>query len=150
RHYCCIGEVEQPQRAVTEADVVLAVGCRLHHDVRRRSPILPKAARLIQLNLEPEMIGMKYPVDAAIVADPKTGIRSLIQAIVADRSPLPLQRVEERRRRLIEGHARLLGQLAEWGKRGWGSHPMMSWQVVQEIEQVAGHDAVIVSELTTV
>ena len=50
------------------ADAMLAVGCRFTEvltDWRR----MPVPSRLVQIDLDPEQIGMNYPVAVGIVAD---------------------------------------------------------------------------------
>jgi benzoylformate decarboxylase len=149
RHYCCVNEIRRGNPFVNTADVVLAVGSRLHHDPARIRPMYPESAALIYLNLEPEMIAMKYPADVAIMADPRSGLRTLTEQVRANMNNSTSSMVELRRKRLRDDNARAQAELHELGRRGWGSFPMKSWQVAQEIEKVAGNDAIILSELAT-
>ena len=62
------------------ADAVLAVGCRFTEvmtDWRRMTP--PK--NLIQIDLDPEQIGMNHPVVVGIVADARTALEALVTAL---------------------------------------------------------------------
>jgi acetolactate synthase I/II/III large subunit len=62
------------------ADVMLAVGCRFTEvltDWRR----MTVPSRLVQIDLDPEQIGMNFPVIAGIVADAKAACRALLQAL---------------------------------------------------------------------
>jgi len=66
--------------ALPHADVMLAVGCRFTEVFTdwRRMPV-PKT--LIQIDLDPEQIGMNHPVVAGIVADAKAALRALLTMI---------------------------------------------------------------------
>jgi thiamine pyrophosphate-dependent acetolactate synthase large subunit-like protein len=62
------------------ADLVLAIGCRFTEvmtDWRRIS--VPK--NLIQIDLDPEQIGMNHPVVVGIVADARTALNALVSAL---------------------------------------------------------------------
>ncbi len=66
--------------ALPHADVMLAVGCRFTEvftDWRRMT--VPKT--LIQIDLEPEQIGMNHPVAVGIVGDAKAALRALLTLI---------------------------------------------------------------------
>ena len=74
------------RRAVLpHADVMLAVGCRFTEvltDWRR----MPVPSRIVQIDLDPEQIGMNYPVVVGIVADAEAACRALFDgpAIIDD------------------------------------------------------------------
>jgi acetolactate synthase-1/2/3 large subunit len=64
------------------ADLMLAVGCRFTEvltDWRR----LPIPDRLIQIDLDPDQIGMNYPVVVGITADARAACRALLDALPA-------------------------------------------------------------------
>jgi acetolactate synthase I/II/III large subunit len=66
--------------ALASADLMLAVGCRFTEvmtDWRRL--VVPK--NLIQIDIDPEQIGMNYPVTAGIVADAKAAVRAILAAL---------------------------------------------------------------------
>jgi acetolactate synthase-1/2/3 large subunit len=66
------------------ADVMLAIGCRFTEvmtDWRRLQ--FPKT--LIQIDLDPEQIGMNHPVAVGIVADAKAALEAIISAVSPDR-----------------------------------------------------------------
>lgn len=82
-----LGHARSPRAraALAHADVMLAVGCRFTEvltDWRR----MTVPSRLVQIDLDPEQIGMNYPVVAGIVADADTACRALLEAL-ADSSP---------------------------------------------------------------
>jgi acetolactate synthase I/II/III large subunit len=70
--------------ALAHADLMLAVGCRFTEvmtDWRRMN--IPK--NLIQIDIDPDQIGMNYPVTAGIVADAKAAATALLAALKAPR-----------------------------------------------------------------
>jgi acetolactate synthase-1/2/3 large subunit len=72
--------------ALAHADLMLAVGCRFTEvltDWRR----MTVPARLIQIDLDPEQIGMNYPVEAGIVADADAACRALVDALASRGRP---------------------------------------------------------------
>jgi acetolactate synthase-1/2/3 large subunit len=74
------------QAALPHADVMLAVGCRFTEvltDWRRMT--IP--SRLIQIDLDPEQIGMNYAVVAGVVADANAACRALIEALPSSTTP---------------------------------------------------------------
>ena len=82
RHPISLGHARstRARAALPHADVMLAVGCRFTEvltDWRRMS--VP--ARLIQVDLDPEQIGMNFPVVAGIVADADAACRALVEAL---------------------------------------------------------------------
>jgi acetolactate synthase I/II/III large subunit len=72
--------------ALPHADAMLAVGCRFTEvltDWRRMS--VP--SRLLQIDLDPEQIGMNFPVVVGIVADADAACRALLHALPGARGP---------------------------------------------------------------
>lgn len=70
--------------AVAQADAMLAVGCRFTEvmtDWRR----MPVPADLVQIDLDPDQIGMNHPVKVGIVADAAPALQALCEALPADR-----------------------------------------------------------------
>jgi acetolactate synthase-1/2/3 large subunit len=67
---------------------MLAVGCRFTEVLTdwRRMSVPP---RLVQIDLDPEQIGMNFPVVAGIVADADAACRALLEAMPPARVPEP-------------------------------------------------------------
>lgn len=146
-HECALGDFYPTHPDVQAADVVLGVGCRLHHQVHRApEPLLPRSAKLVHVNLEPELIGMTTAVDAAIVADPRSALRALIAGV---RGQLDSTVVERRRAERRERNAAQRAAVTRWGRQGWDDAPIKSWRIVQELDEVVGAEAVFVAELTS-
>jgi acetolactate synthase-1/2/3 large subunit len=74
------GRSARARTALSRADAMLAVGCRFTEvftDWRRMS--IPEA--LVQIDLDPEQIGVNYPVAVGIVADARAAIAMLRQEL---------------------------------------------------------------------
>jgi acetolactate synthase-1/2/3 large subunit len=73
------------RHVLPHADAMLAVGCRFTELMTdwRRMPV-PKS--LIQIDLDPEQIGMNYPVAVGIVADARAALGALVSALPPPRA----------------------------------------------------------------
>jgi acetolactate synthase-1/2/3 large subunit len=82
RHPLSLGHARsaRARAALPHADVMLAVGCRFTEvltDWRR----MKVPDRLVQIDLDPEQIGMNFPAVAGIVADADAACRALLHAL---------------------------------------------------------------------
>jgi thiamine pyrophosphate-dependent acetolactate synthase large subunit-like protein len=69
--------------ALRHADAMIALGCRfteLLTDWRR----MPIPEDLVQIDLDPEQIGMNHPVRLGIVADARTAVQAIVAALPPD------------------------------------------------------------------
>lgn len=74
------------------ADVVLLVGGRLGDvDFWGQPPYWgePGAQKLIQIDIEPQVVGLNRPVDVALIGDAKATLRALIEAVKQLTAPIP-------------------------------------------------------------
>ena len=84
RHPRSLGHARSTRAAhvLPHADVMLAVGCRFTEvmtDWRRMT--IPR--KLIQVDLDPEQIGMNYPVSVGLVADARLAVEAICDALPA-------------------------------------------------------------------
>jgi thiamine pyrophosphate-dependent acetolactate synthase large subunit-like protein len=82
RHALSLGHARSSRgrHALQHADAMLAVGCRFTEvmtDWRRM--VVPRM--LIQIDLDPEQIGMNHPVAVGIVADARAALSALVTAV---------------------------------------------------------------------
>lgn len=78
------GAHEAAERAVREADVVLALGCRL--SIPPWNPVLEDAA-LIQVDVDPEELGAAYAPSAALCGDAEATARALLNGMPEESGP---------------------------------------------------------------
>ena len=59
---------------------MLAVGCRFT-EILTEGWRMPVPANLVQIDVDPEQIGMNYPVAVGIVADARSALAALLDAL---------------------------------------------------------------------
>ncbi|MFQ5698548.1 MAG: thiamine pyrophosphate-binding protein, partial [Myxococcota bacterium] len=75
---------EAAVRALREADVVLAVGCKFSTwMLADRPPLYPRVPdqRIIQVDIDPDMLGKNLRIDLAILADARLALEDLAHAL---------------------------------------------------------------------
>ena len=88
------------RRVLPHADAMLAVGCRFTEvmtDWRR----MPVPGNLIQIDLDPEQIGVNYPVVVGIVADVKAALEAMHRGLARHCRATPAGANCSRRRRAL-------------------------------------------------
>jgi pyruvate dehydrogenase (quinone) len=142
-HPHCIGGVgllgtRPGQEALEGCDTLLIVGSSFPYIEFYPKP---KQARGVQIELDPKRIGLRFPVEAALVGDSRTVLRRLIPH---------LERKTERS--FLEGLQQAMG---EWRKlmteRGTRRDTPMKPQVVaHELNKLLHSDAIVVTDSGTV
>jgi len=122
-------------------DVVLILGARLGlftggHGER----ILPKDARLIQVDIEPEEIGRNRNVDLGINADCGEALRALDTA-AKERSWPERSDWVMATRRVSEAHRAMFGQTVTQAKT-----PIHPYLLADAIVRTAGRDAIVIAD----
>ena len=101
-HELALGSVGRYSRnyanaALRDADVVLAIGTGLGGLVTDSYKLVRPEARLFHVNVDPEMLGLNFPTELAILADARTFLEAVLDA--ADRlEVLPSARRGDARR----------------------------------------------------
>ncbi|GAB3745146.1 thiamine pyrophosphate-binding protein [Nocardiopsis nanhaiensis] len=75
------GALETTDRAVAEADAILALGCRFSEFTTKGWTLVPKDARLVHMDVDPEELGRVYEPDVAMVCDAGAGAHALSNAL---------------------------------------------------------------------
>lgn len=124
------------------ADVVLLVGGRLGDvDFWGQPPFWgePERQRLIQIDIEPDIIGLNRPVDLALVGDAKATLRALIEAVKRLTAPLP------ERPHMAEYRAAQQAWLAQFEKQAASDNrPIHPLRLVREVRAFFPRDAICV------
>jgi thiamine pyrophosphate-dependent acetolactate synthase large subunit-like protein len=130
---------EQVIRALREADVVLAAGCRFSswlwdgaHPAGAESP----SQRLIHLDIERAEIGRLRPADVALVGDARAGLGGLRDELAEGGRADPSWRTG-----LAAERAGYLEKLAELGR---GEEPMHPAQLARALGEAIPEDALVV------
>jgi acetolactate synthase-1/2/3 large subunit len=74
------GAVAATEDLVRQADVVLAIGCRFSEFTSQRWTLLPPDATLIQVDIDPGVLGQYYVPDLGICADSATTTTAMLAA----------------------------------------------------------------------
>jgi acetolactate synthase-1/2/3 large subunit len=90
------GAVSVTDDLVRAADVVLAIGCRFSEFTTGRWTLLPPGADLIQVDIDPEVIGQYYVPALGICADAAAATAALLAAADADPPAGPVQSRRDR------------------------------------------------------
>ena len=89
-HYFFLFDMQASALARNEADVVLVVGSRLgEYDGWGTPPAWgdPAEQKTIQIDVDPNCIGLNRPVDVGIVADAKAALTSLLETVKEQTQP---------------------------------------------------------------
>jgi acetolactate synthase I/II/III large subunit len=72
------GALEVTDRAVREADVILALGCRFSEFTTKRYTLLDPSTRLLHVDIDPAELGKIYPPEVAVHADATATVADLL------------------------------------------------------------------------
>lgn len=114
-HYFFLFDIQATSLARNEADVVLVVGSRLgEYDGWGMPPVwgMPEKQKTIQIDSDPNSIGINRPVDVGILADAKLALQAILSKVkqkTAARSEMPdLKRYRELSQQTIVDASQLL------------------------------------------
>lgn len=133
-------------RIAAEADVILAVGCRFtdwsSSSFRRGITFAIPPTRLIHLDIDPREIGKNYPVEVALVADAREGLRDLITALGPGGGTKTFM--------ASDFFATVQSKKDEWEairqvKAMSDAVPMTQFRAVTEIQRAVDEDAIVVT-----
>jgi benzoylformate decarboxylase len=133
-----------------DVDVVFTVGAdmftmSLYSDV---DP-LPPGIALVYLHLDPWEIGKNYPVDAAILGDPKASLAELLPMLRARLSSAKQQEARQQVEVFRNAKAIALQRLQERAKEEMGKHPMSPLVMNKVIADSVPPEVCIVDESIT-
>ena len=132
-------------RAVNEADLILAVGMRFDDRVTGKISAFAPQAKIVHIDIDPSSIGKNVSVDVPIVCDCKEGLKELLEQLAEspafrDKAFTPLSQLEG-----------WLETVEAWQKDfplTYGSGPDIKPQhVVRLIDEITGGDALICTEV---
>ena len=134
--------------AVREADVVLAVGTKFAEaDCSSWMPEYTFAippTRLIHIDIDPAEIGKNYPTEVGIIADAKSALEDLLEAVAA----------RQKKRSLAEmpRTADLVAQKNAWWKAlkavpGLDNTPIHPGRILAEVRAILPEDAIVVTDV---
>ncbi|MBI3979900.1 MAG: biosynthetic-type acetolactate synthase large subunit [Chloroflexi bacterium] len=119
--------------AVSEADLILALGTRLDDRACSKFDAFAPKARIVHLDVDPAMVGRSVRVDVPLVGDARAVLAELLD--LAPRQSRPAWRAEIDR--LIADHPCTIPD----------GEPLRARHVVGALSEVTGGDAVIVTDV---
>ncbi len=128
--------------AVTEADVILAIGTRLNSSITMPPFLISAEAKIIQADSDPGQLGNTFKTEVALHGDARLVLQDILQA-VQDRCPQPLPAsdwVIIARKRVDEDYAKMEKYLAGTKENG----PMHPARVILALEKLLPADSVLV------
>jgi acetolactate synthase-1/2/3 large subunit len=130
-------------RATAETDLMLTLGSRLEQFQTSGWTILPKGARLVQVDIEPFEIGRNYVPDVAVVGDAQLVLRQLLGALQEQLSPgsMPWR---EWSLSLAGAKAAYLSEVADECRTE--ELPIRTKRVVWELGRIFGPETILVNE----
>ncbi len=131
-------------RSIVEmADLVVFIGCRAGSVTteRRRFPV-PGAAKVLQIDIDPAVIGANYPVEMGLVGDCRIVLRQLLDAlggrtVVAMPARLNVTAIAQAK---ADKRAAFLALAAS------DATPILPERVVHELQAVLPDDAIVVAD----
>ena len=87
---------------ISEADVVLALGCTFNQvtTASYTNRVIPAGARIIQVDIDPTEFGVNFPIKVGIVGDLKPVLQEMIEKLAPE---APRADKEERLRKIQKG-----------------------------------------------
>ncbi|HYA42656.1 MAG TPA: biosynthetic-type acetolactate synthase large subunit [Syntrophobacteraceae bacterium] len=131
----------QANMALSHADLIFAVGVRFDDRVTGKISTFAPRAKIVHVDIDPTSIGKNVVADIPVVGDCKNALQQIIR--LAENEPIE---------GLAEVRAPWFDQIAKWEKE----HPLSycpesdlikPQYVIEKIQEVAGYDAIITTEV---
>ena len=110
-------------------------------------PLVPRTTKVIHTGLDASEIGRSYPVDLAMMANPKVAAREIAEEL--RKRNLKTTAVEERRRKVEEYHQERRRKLDAAAEKKWNDSPISVERLMVEVNRSLDPDAIAVTELIT-
>lgn len=132
------------------ADVVLAIGTPvLPLLFALDEPPFPEGARIIHIDIDPREIGKNWRVDIGVVADPRTALTEVLQAVREMQTP-EQQRAARERAAGVEAMVGQLMQAFEGAARGrWDNVPIGVGRMMSELADAMLPGTILFDESVT-
>jgi acetolactate synthase I/II/III large subunit len=128
---------------IKSSDCLLAVGTKLGEIATQRFALIPEAAPLIQVDIDPEAIGLSTRVSAGLVADAGLALRDLGAELAEGRAEIH-ERLADYRAEVLEGSARWLAEVTP--RLTEDERPTSVPRLVHELNRVMPPGSVLVAD----
>ena len=130
-HPLYVGDFLPEHPLVKSADLILSIGGRTDIEQHSATPnsTLPPSSKVIQINLEPEDLGLVHQVDVGIAADPRAAVEDLLREL----SSSPTPKAETRRAR-VTAYRKTFGEAIDRRIQAhWNTSPVKLGRFVKEM-----------------
>jgi acetolactate synthase-1/2/3 large subunit len=129
---------------VRRSDLVLAVGSKLSDVATLTWTLIPKGARIVQVDLDPAELARQYPVDLALLGDAREFLRQLLEAGRRLRGEVPSD-VESlaRQPRIREAQAEKSAEMSAFYGVDLEAAPIKPQRIPFEVAKAVGREAII-------
>lgn len=137
----------QLRSTLADCDLVLCVGAPAFQIIfPTPEPVLPPAAKLVQIDLVGWELNKNVPADVAILADPKAALSELAELVAAGRSPAQARAAEERAAEVGKRTAARRDRYWEQAHARWDSAPITGPRLMSELRDALPEGALVFQE----
>ncbi|MEW6674012.1 MAG: thiamine pyrophosphate-binding protein [Thermodesulfobacteriota bacterium] len=141
------GGFESFSEYVESSDLILAAGSELYvQTAYSETDETLRKIRTVHLHSNPAVVGKHYPAEVPVIGDLKAALAMLLKGIKAAASAKRTGAFRQRFARLKADWKETEKIKAKEIESGWGKTPIRVAQLVREIQDAAGPDAVIVDD----
>ncbi len=141
---------QQTNTILEGVDVILLLGVNtLAPLVYTGASMLPRSARLIQIDVNDRELGKNYFADVAVLADPRSGVEELIEALAPLVAGGAAEKIAHRREAVTAAIAEARAKFVEQSLSAPDEGPIPPAYLVREMRRAASKDAVLVDEAVT-
>jgi benzoylformate decarboxylase len=141
---------KQTRSLLEDADVILLIGAtNLAPLVYTGIGLIPAGTRLIQIDANPREFGKNHAIEVAILADPRTAVEQLVEALLPLTAGAPAERIARRRAAIVQAIGGARAKFAEQASIASADGPMSPAYVARVMREAAASDAVLVDESVT-
>ncbi|MCL4464509.1 MAG: thiamine pyrophosphate-binding protein [Chloroflexi bacterium] len=147
--YCGPVEVRTSAGQAGSGDVALVVGAKMFAEFFY-SPTctLPSCTKAIHLDSNPWEIAKNCPVDAAIVADPKVGLKEIAYLVQGNQTMQDIERIEQRKAAIADASRKREESFAQALEEKYDGGYVRGARLARDLEEVLDEDAIICDQGT--
>ncbi len=137
---------------VGSADVVLAVGRMMSAYYMFSEPAMRffhPNSKLVHMDVDAAGVGTSLPTDVGILADPRTGLDALAEALDAMLSGSEREAAKVRAMGVAERKSAAIDRAMQRRKARWDANPMSAERLMAEVAAVAPDDSIIINDAVT-
>jgi len=110
-------------------------------------PVIPRTTKVIHCGFDAVEIGRTYPVDLAVMANPKATAAAVLEELRGRKLPKTI--AEDRRGKVEAYHLERRQRLDQKAEKVWGQKPIATERLAVELNRRLDPGAIVVTELIT-